>query len=184
MSIGVKAKMQSLYSFEPNKKYPYGRVNPEASKQVKDFEEIIGQHTCESISRNTDQSWREPVDMIWTFKYIMNGTAVQDSTLKADGKHSGSIRIYDVENKTWQISYYSSQVNPKAKNLPMWTGGKKSEKLVFYRNQKAPNGTDGFFRLSFYDIDKKGFKWVAEWTDKTETTIYPTWKIECKKVSK
>ncbi|MFD1614766.1 hypothetical protein [Gelatiniphilus marinus] len=54
---------------------------------------------------------------------------------------------------------------------------KINDKIVHYKAQKAPNGTDGFYRLTFYHISKLGYKWV----DKTESVIFPTWKIECAK---
>ncbi len=181
LSLNLNAKNLPLYIYESNVNQPFGKVNPNAPQQIKDYQLMIGKHECLSVARNPDQSWGEPVNMIWSFKYIMNGLAIQDTTLKADGNHSGSIRLYDEKNNQWQINYYSSQVNPKAKSLPMWTGGKKDAKLVYYRDQKAPNGTQGYFRLSFYDISANGFKWIGEWTDKREKSTYPTWKIECKK---
>jgi len=96
-----------------------------------------------------------PVDMVWTFKYIMNGFAVQDLTLKADGNHFGSIRQYDAEEETWLVHYYSKAA-PKA-TLPHWTGGKVGEELIFSRENTAPNGAEGTFRLRFYDMTINGF---------------------------
>ena len=78
-----------------NAEYPFGRYNPEAPEQVKDFQALIGECKCKSVNRKKDQSWNEPEDMIWRWKYIMNGKGVQDETLKADGGHSGSIRQFD-----------------------------------------------------------------------------------------
>ncbi len=115
--------------------------------------------------------------MIWRWKYIMNGMAVQDETLKVDGRHSGSIRQYDSVNKQWNVYYYSSSSVSKA--LPTWHGNKKDGKIILYKDQKVPNGTDGFYRLTFYDIYEKGYKWIGEWTDKAEKVVFPTWKIEC-----
>ncbi|ULC60281.1 hypothetical protein MBM09_04650 [Flaviramulus sp. BrNp1-15] len=48
-----------------------------------------------------------------------------------------------------------------------------------YKEQTAPNGTEGFYRLTFYDISKSGYKWVGEWVDKSESVVFPTWKINC-----
>ncbi len=61
--------------------------------------------------------------------------------------------------------------------------GDKTEKgdIVLYRDSTAPDGTEGFYRLTYYEINDEGFKWVGEWTDKSESIVYPTWKISCKK---
>lgn len=161
---------------------PYGLPNPKAPAQIKDYQALIGKCNCKSVSRNQDQSWAEPVDMTWEWKYIMNGMAVQDETIKADGKHSGSIRQFIADSSKWYVHYYAS--GSPTSQLPTWEGHKtENGNIVHYRNQKAPNGTEGWFRLTFYDISDMGYKWVGEWVDKTEKVVYPTWKIDCKKPS-
>jgi hypothetical protein len=175
----VNATSIAQYNYEPSAEFPFGKMNPEAPKQLKDFEPLIGLCNCKSESRNTDGTWSEPIDMTWKFKYIMNGMAIQDETLKADGRHSGSIRQFNTDSLKWYVHYYSTSGIPNA--LPSWEGSKIDNNIVLYRDNKAPNGTDGYYRLTFYDISKTGYKWIGEWVDKSETIIYPTWKIECKK---
>ncbi|MEO0572477.1 MAG: nuclear transport factor 2 family protein, partial [Bacteroidota bacterium] len=129
---------------------------------------------------NPDRTWAEPVDMLWRFKYIMDGMGIQDETLKADGKHSGSIRQFIPDSTRWYVHYYNSGTPTTL--LPVWEGNKNEEdKIVLYREQKAPNGMDGFYRLSFYDMTEEGYKWVGEWVNSTESVVFPTWKIDCKK---
>ena len=170
------------YEYEANDEFPFGRAHPDAPEQIKDFQPLIGESKCKSVNRNQDGSWNEAVNMLWRFKYIMNGNGVQDETLKEDGGHSGSIRQYIADSSRWYVHYYSS--NFPSTKLPYWEGNKKDGKIVLYRDQKAPNGMEGFYRLTFYDMSKSGYKWVGEWVDKTEKIIYPTWKIECEKITK
>lgn len=170
----------SQYENEPSKEFPFGKAHPDAPQELKDFQTLIGKSNCKSSSRNQDGSWAEAIDMLWTFKYIMNGKGVQDETLKSDGGHSGSIRQFNADSSKWYVHYYSSNGIPK--NLPSWEGTKSEDgNIVLYRDQKAPNGTEGWFRLTFYDINESGYKWVGEWVDKTEKVVYPTWNIECLK---
>lgn len=168
----------SQYNFEPSAEYPFGQPNPQAPSQVQDFAPLIGECDCKSVRRNADQSWAEPSDMIWRFKYIMNGMAVQDETLKADGSHSGSIRQFIADSTRWYVHYYNSGAPSTA--LPVWEGTKNEEgSIVLYKAQKAPNGMDGFYRLTFSEMDEKGFKWAGEWVSVDESIVYPTWKIDC-----
>ena len=169
----------SQYKNEPSEKFPFGKAHPEAPEQIKDFEPLIGSCDCKSTSRKPDGTWADTVEMKWLFKYIMDGKAVQDETLKADGAHSGSIRQFSADSSAWYVHYYSS--NSPTTKLSTWKGNKKDGNIILYKDQKAPNGTDGFFRLTFYDITKSGYKWIGEWTDKTEKIVYPTWKIDCKR---
>ncbi|MDT0559650.1 hypothetical protein RM697_13400 [Ichthyenterobacterium sp. W332] len=166
------------YKYDASEKHPFGQPNPEAPEQIKDFEPMIGSCKCTSITRKQDGSWNDAENIIWNWKYIMNGTAVQDETLKPDGAHSGSIRQFIKDSSRWYVHWYSAKT-PSTK-LPVWEGTKKGNKIVLYKEQKAPNGTDGYFRLSFYDMSKSGYKWIGEWVDKTETVVYATWKINCK----
>ena len=165
------------YEYEPSVKNPFGLANPAASQQIKDYAPMIGECDCKSESRKPDGTWNEAIDMKWRFKYIMNGMAVQDETLKSDGKHSGSIRQFNKDSLQWNVHYYASASLVNA--LPHWEGKKTDDKIVLYRKQNAPNGTEGYFRLTFYDMNDKGYKWIGEWVDLAEKIVYPTWKIAC-----
>lgn len=167
------------YAYDASEANPFGLPHPDAPKELLDYELLIGECECESITRNQDQTWAKPETMIWRYRYIMNGTAVQDETLKPDGSHSGSIRQYIADSSSWYVHYYSNRA-PTTK-LPAWKGGKRGDSIVLYNKQKAPNGVDGFFRITFSDITKEGFNWLGEWVNTTETFIYPTWKIRCRK---
>lgn len=175
----VTITLYSQQDYSASSQYPFGQLNPDAPKELSGFKELIGLCDCKSQSRNQDGTWAEEISMTWTFKYIMNGMGIQDETIKEDGKHSGSIRQFDIKNKHWKVYYYSTTSNPKT--LPVWTGNRDLNKIVLYRDQKSPNGMDGFYRLTFSDISNNGYDWIGEWVDKNEKIIYPTWKIACKK---
>lgn len=146
---------------------------------IKDFQPMMGTCECKSYNKNQDGSWAAAVDMTWEFKYIMNGMSVQDQTLKADGKHSGSIRQFNSEQETWYVHYYSSASAPA--QLSTWHGGKKGSEIILYRDQKAPNGMDGKYKITFHDISDTGFNWLGEWVNADESFKFPTWKITCKR---
>lgn len=173
------------FKYDATKKNPFGLVNPDAPKEIKDWAPLIGECECISEARKTDGTWLKPAPMIWRFKYIMNGMAVQDETLKPDGIHSGSIRQYDTDSATWYVHYYSNS-KPLPAQLPAWKGGKTDDgKIILFKDQTAPNGMKGLYRITFYDIKEEGFKWVGEWTTLDQTTyVYPTWKIDCTKKKK
>ncbi|SMD33111.1 hypothetical protein SAMN04488029_1476 [Reichenbachiella faecimaris] len=168
------------YDYAPSKKYPFGRPNPDAPKQIMDYEAMMGTCQCKSFRKGTDGEWGAPVDMTWTFQYIMNGMGVQDYTLKQDGAHSGSIRQYDADSARWNVHYYSSPA-PGAAPLSHWTGNLEEDKIVLYRPQQSPQGYDGFSRLTFYNFSEKGYSWIGEWIDVGNTVVFPFWKIECKR---
>jgi hypothetical protein len=173
------APLFAQYEFQASADHPFGLPNPQAPQQIVDYQGLIGICNCTSTSRNPDQSWAEPVAMTWRWSYIMNGMAVMDETLKEDGTHSGSIRQYNQDSSRWQVHYFSTRA--AAPVLPVWTGGKVGENIVLYKNQTAPGGQEGYYRLTFSEISAEGYNWVGEWVDLTETIVFPTWKIECKR---
>lgn len=173
---------QDQYLYDATTDYPFGRLNPKAPKEVSDYNDLIGICDCLSYRKNADQSWGEPQKMTWTFKYIMNGMAIQDETLKEDGSHTGSIRQFVKDSSAWYVHWYA-QATPNIE-LPVWKGNKKEEDIILYKEQKAPNGMDGYSKLQFSNISKNGFNWTGTWTDKTESVQFPFWKIECVKRNK
>lgn len=177
--LSVNLYAQEYAKYEVSAANPYGLPNPEAPEQVKDFAPMIGRCMCQSETRNQDGTWAAPTEMVWTFKYIMNGLGVQDETVKADGRHSGSIRQYHADSARWYVHWYGS-ASPTTV-LSTWEGNPSTEKdkIVLYRDQAAPNGMEGYYRLTFYDFTETGYKWIGEWTDKAESIVYPTWKINC-----
>ena len=151
--------LSAQYLYEASPEYPYGRPNPAAPEQITDFAPMIGLCDCKSVARKPDQTWADTVDMAWRFKYIMNGMAVQDETLKADNGHSGSIRQYNADSARWYVHYYSTGF--ASPTLSAWEGIRREEgKIVLYRDQTAPNGMEGWYRLTFYEMSEKGFNWV------------------------
>jgi len=174
------AQKSENYIYEPSETHPYGRLNPKAPPQTADFAMLIGQNGCKSLSRKQDGTWsKDSIDMIWRFKYIFNGMAVMDETLKADGTHSGSVRQYNADSARWYVTYFSSSAASPSPGV--WSGNKEGEKIILYRKQQAPNGKDGFYRLTFQDISENSFNWRGEWVDTTESFVYPTWLIFCEK---
>ena len=102
-SFILNAQENNNMLYEASEEFPFGRINPDAPEQLADFASLIGICDCKSESRKADRSWAEPIDMTWKFKYIMNGLAVQDETLKEDGKHSGSIRQFIADSSKWYV---------------------------------------------------------------------------------
>ncbi len=171
------ARAQSEY--EPSLKNPFGLPNPTAPIEVKDYQPLIGICDCESYRLGKEGEWLPPVKMTWEFKYIMNGMAVQDQTIKDDNVHSGSIRQYNSDSAKWYVHYYSSAA--ATPSLGTWQGGKKGNDIILYKNQPSPSGADGFYKITFHSISSKGFQWLGEWVNEGESIKFPTWKIDCKK---
>ncbi|MEQ9467138.1 MAG: hypothetical protein RLN88_06965 [Ekhidna sp.] len=168
----------SQYDYEPSGDFPYGRPNPNGPKELNDWKGVIGTCECKSVARLNQTTWTDTVNMIWTFKYIMNGMAVQDETLKEDGVHSGSIRQFNSDSSKWYVHYYSNAA--ATPTLGSWEGNKTQDgNIVLYKKSPSPNGLDGFYRLTFSEINEKGFNWVGEWVNESETFVYPTWQIFC-----
>lgn len=179
-SLNLNGQDLSLHPYESSAQNPFGLPNPEAPEQIKDYAPLIGECQCKSVARLPDQTWGDTLAMTWRFKYIMNGNAVQDETFKADGTYGGSIRQYNADSAKWYVHYLSFPGAPNT--LPAWEGNKTDENTIkLYRDNTAPNGMPGYYRITFFDMSENGFNWAGEWVNKDETIQYPMWNIFCKK---
>ncbi len=165
--------------YEPNPQYPYGRPHPKLMKAATAFDPIIGSCDCRSLARNANQSWGDTTNLRWEFKYIMNGSSVQDITWLDNDTYTSSIRQYNADSAKWYVTFFSS--GPGNPTPSTWEGGMKDDNIVLYNEQAAPNGMEGFYRITFKDISENGFNWRGEWVDKTEKVVFPTWLIWCEK---
>lgn len=178
--IGLHAQDQSVFQYEPSARHPFGLPNPEAPPEVKDYDPLIGVSQCKSVQRLPDQTWGDTTAMTWRFKYIMNGYGVQDETFRENGTYAGSIRQYNADSAAWYVHYYSVPGIPAT--LPSWEGGKTDDAtMVLYNENTAPNGMEGFYRITFSDMSYDGFNWAGEWVNKDESIIYPLWNLFCTK---
>jgi hypothetical protein len=179
-SVSTFALGQGQYQYEPSDTHPFGLPNPAMPAEFADFAPLIGECTCKSVSRIDQNTWADTIMMTWRFKYIMNGMAIQDETLKEDGLHSGSIRQFIPDSSRWYVHYYSS--GKPSTVLSAWEGNKtENGNIILYRDQPAPNGTPGGYKITFSEISDTGFNWLGEWVNKGETFSYPTWKIYCRR---
>lgn len=184
MAMYINMNAQEATSYSPNSEFPFGKPNALAPKELQDFAHMIGISDCESQSLRPDGSWADPVNMTWTFKYIMDGMAVQDETIKEDGRHSGSIRQFSADSTKWYVHYYSTS---RISTTSRYQGTKEGADIVLYKSVSDITTADNkklFFRLTFSDISPKGFQWRGEWVepDKTGDKEYGvTWKIGCTK---
>ena len=179
LSVSALVSAQNK-QYEPSTENPYGMLNPAAPEGTGDFDQIIGTCDCKSVNRNPDGTWQDTLKMEWQFKYIMNGTAVQDEVWRENNLMAGSIRQFNADSAKWYVSYYSSTSIPAS--LPCWNGAKNEEgEIVLNMAQKAPNGMDGSSRLTFHNISAEGFNWKGEWVSQDGSIVYPFWTISCRK---
>lgn len=170
---------KSFFEHSVSNENPYGSYNPDAPEKIKEFAPLIGSSQCKSVQRNQDGSWQDTTNMIWEFRYIFNGQAIQDFSWKQNGNYSSSVRQFNPDSSLWVVTYFSAQTPSLSPST--WTGNLVEGKIVLERPQKAPNGLDGYSRLTFYDISDEAFKWIGEWVSKNGSFQYPFWKISCQK---
>ena len=177
LNFQLTAQTKIDSSFEPSVAHPFGLANPDAPEQVKDFDPMIGLCMCKSLQRNPDGSWQDTLNMLWKFKYIMNGTAVQDEVWRENDLYAGSIRQYQPDSAKWVVTYFSY---PSVSTKPgVWLGNKQGNKIVLTQDQTAPNGMKGYSRLTFHNMRAEGFDWSGEWVSEDGSVVYPFWNIFC-----
>ena len=155
--------------YEPSPAFPYGRMNPKAPNETKQFSFMIGEFDCvDSVINPKDGKWIE-FPAIWNAKYFLNGYGIQDQYWSPRFSTS-NIRIFDSKEKKWKVTYFKKP----GYGSGVWSGVKEGEDLVM-RQGDDKRGS----RLTFSSISKDGFEWVGESMKDGKPT--PFWKSSCKR---
>ncbi len=165
--------------YEATTTHPFGKPNPEAGAAIEDWKKMIGTCHCTSVQRNQNGTWQDTIEMDWTFRYILNGTAVQDISLKEGSLYATSIRQFHQDSNEWVVTFFSY---PNVSLSPgTWRGGRDGDDIVLKRPHTTGSGLQGVSQLTFYDITDEGYRWKGVWIKDDGTVTWPFWSIDCRR---
>lgn len=164
--LPVAVELQDDYEASPQ--HPYGRLNPDAPPETKQFGFLIGSFECKDRVLNpADGKWFD-MNAVRRAEYVLNGHAIQDKNYN-NIIVSTNIRIYDAINKEWIVSYFKTPFG-----TGVWKGNFKDGKPELIKGDNK----DGS-RLSFFDISENGYSWKGEYLK--EGKVIPFWEFSCKR---
>jgi len=168
--INGEAKDDLFNHCDPSQAFKYGRLNPNAPNETKQFEFLIGEYLCkDSILSNG--KWKYST-ATWNSKYIMNGYGIQD-TYRNDNYATTSIRFFNTRTNKWNVHFFGMP----GRHTGIWEGEKIGNEMVMKQKRKGPNNENLESRLIFYDIGEDAFKWKGvDWNLDNNTGVYD-WKI-------
>ena len=156
--------------YEPNATYPFGRINPAAPPETKQFSFMIGEFDCsdEIINPGTGKWVKMPA--IWNAKYFLNGHGIQDQYW-SPAFATSNIRIFDAKNKKWKVTFFRM---PGYSPSTAVDGEIEGGKLVMRTGTKENGGA-----FTFFNISENGFEWVGENIREGKATKF--WTSSCKR---
>ena len=93
--------------YEASMQYPFGRLNPNAPPETKQFAFIVGSFSCKDRLLNpASGKWFE-MNTIRRAEYALNGNAIQDKNY-TNVTVTTNLRIYDPVNKEWVVSFFKA----------------------------------------------------------------------------
>lgn len=135
-------------TYAPSPAYPFGRMNPDAPPESKQFAFMIGAFDCTDEIRQPDgKKVRFPA--IWNARWFLNGHGIQDEYWSPRFATS-NLRIYDAKAKQWQVTFFRMPGYQSG----VWQGRQEDGKMVM-RQGGATSGPG----LTFYNIRADGFDW-------------------------
>jgi hypothetical protein len=162
----VDVDTQDLYESSPQ--HPFGRMNPDAPPETKQFEFIVGTFTCKDrIMNPADGKWYD-IKSIRRAEYILNGHAIQDKNY-TNITVASNIRIYDPVKKEWVVSYFKVPFG-----IGVWRGVFKDGKPEVIQGDEK-----GGSRLSFFNISKEGYSWKGERLKEGKASLF--WEFTCRR---
>lgn len=176
-AIKAQKKPQSLSDFNPSPTQPFGKLNPDAPPETKQFAFMVGEfdRIDSLLDRKTGQ-WSVSRGE-WNASYFMNGFGIQDQSWNIEGQTTTSnIRIFDAEKGKWIVTWFKMPTYGST----VAEGGKEGDNIVI---KSTFNGANGPVNLEyvFYEITENSYKWVGQ--ARVNGQAFPFWKISCKRKS-
>jgi len=166
------SKLQTIPSapieYEASPAYPFGRLNPKAPPETKQFSFLIGEFDCEDrIYSSRNKKWFK-MNTVRKAEYVLNGHVIQDKNW-TPLSNTSNMRAYDPKTKQWYVTYFKTPYSSA-----VWKGGMKGKSIVLIQARGKTTS-----RLSFFDIEKDRYSWKAENVTDGKTTM--NWIFTCQR---
>lgn len=156
-------------NYEASPAFPFGRLNPNAPPETKQFDFIIGEFDCnDRIFNPQDGKWYD-MKVMRRAAYILNGHAIQDQNWLPIFNTS-NMRMFDTKEKKWKVTYFKMPTYQTG----IWTGEKTGDEIVLKQGTDEKGS-----RLTFFDIKADEYSWKAE--SLTDGKAKLTWQFTCKR---
>ena len=136
----------------------FGTLNPTAPPETRHWGQLAGVWGC-VVSTPADGGPVTESTATWTWRYILDGHAVQDVYASGTSSFRGTgTRIYHSSTASWEISWTAN--SPPAAGVPRitrFTATSTDNEVVMRRGNGDPN-----WRTVFYDIGPERFAWLSE----------------------
>jgi len=146
----------------------YGQLNKNAPKETSEFGQLVGVWDCTISNLNNEGIWIDS-KAEWTWKYILDGYAIQDFWSRKANREIDStlsdyygtnVRIFDPQKKKWIISWAE---NGKNSMSGLWEANIKEDKTIeIYDNTNQ-------WLITFFNIKEKTFDWKWDFRQKDST---------------
>ena len=160
--------------FDASEKNKFGKLNPDAPEQTKQFNFMVGEFNCDdSMLVNGEWVYSKAT---WNSKYILNGYAVED-TYRNETYAGMSNRYFNTKKNKWDVYFFGMP----GEHFGLWEGEKVGDKMIMRQKRKGQGNKDFESILTFYDITDSSFKWKGGIKNIEKDTLIINWKISAKR---
>ncbi len=189
MSQSQSELPESIQQFAyTNTQEPFGVPHKDAHSEIKAFEKLTGVWLCETHALFQGQ-WYSGWHAYWTFKYILDGFAIEDLWYQLEENLSPplkylernyagiNIRIYDY-SKEKVTAFWAQNRTPNEKAYPSTSTFEGNFANGEFKMMKS----DSTRRITFYNITGSSFDWMAETYVDSSDSWQATLKITAERV--
>ncbi|MFZ1701246.1 MAG: hypothetical protein WBO10_14885 [Pyrinomonadaceae bacterium] len=154
---------------EASPAYPFGRLNPNAPPETKQFEFLIGEFDCDDRILNPQNGKWFDMKVLRRGAYVLDGHAIQDQNW-LPLFNTSNLRVFDAKDKKWKVTYFKAPPYQTG----VWEGGIEGKDIVL---RQTTGKTES--RLSFFDIGPDIYSWKAETVTDGKAAL--GWQFTCKR---
>jgi len=156
------------FDYEASLAYPFGRLNPKAPPETKQFSFMIGEFDCEDLIYSPqNKSWFK-MKTSRKAEYILNGNVIQDKNWTPLWTTS-NMRAFDPKTNQWHVTYFKTPYSSA-----VWKGGLEGKDIVLSQDRGK-----SISQLSFFNIGKNEYSWKAE--NVVDGKATKSWEFTCKR---
>jgi hypothetical protein len=168
----------------------FGKAHPDAPPEIAQFGRLVGIWRAEQEVRTKDGGWAEGEPAVWTWKYVLDGFAIQDLWLHTEehlpaylgplgrSYQLTTLRIWERGSSSWRVAWAANGAGKTpGMDFGTFVGRGDGDDVVMHGESAF-----GQQRVTFSKVTANSFVWTSEYSTDGKTWT-PVMRVRARRVA-